>query len=1080
MIKDLRYRLGLDMGANSLGWCLVELNEENPPKPIRLIRMGVRLFRDGRRPKDKQSLAVDRRLARQMRRRRDRWLKRQHRLLDALIRHDLLPAEEAARKALVQLDPYTLRHKALDEALLPHHIGRALFHLNQRRGFKSNRKVDKADEKESGKIKSAIARVKESLAEKKARTIGEWLAMRHFNKEKDASGVERLKPLPVRARLRGEGVKAAYELYFSRDLIEQEFDAIWAAQAAHQPKIFTTEIGDELKDILLHQRPLVPVKPGKCTLEPDDKKGRAPIALPSSQRFRILQELNNLRYSIGLGQEVGLSRSQRDQFAAMLEGRKGAGKKEKADSKGKLTFEKMRQLLKLPKDTPFNLQSDKRDGLKGNATSLVLAKKDRFGDRWHDLTLAEQEVIVEKLLDVESEADIISWLKENAGLDEDAARKVANTGLADGHVNLGRRALSKVLPALEADVITYDKAVIAAGYASHSQLHTGEIFKELPYYGIPLERHVAFGSGEPKDSDEKRYGRIANPTVHIGLNQLRRVVNAVIERYGPPTQVALEVTRELKQSRDQKDRILKEQAKNQEQRDLDRVDLTKMGQRETGEALLRMKLWRELNVTDPMNRCCPYTGRQIGSGKLFSDEVEIEHILPFSRTLDDSIANKTLCFREANRHKKNGTPVEAFGKSQNGYDWEKIQAHAFNMPKNKQWRFAENAMELFEAKHGSDFLARHLNDTAYLSRIAKAYLGYICNPSDIWVTPGRLTALLRGKWGLNKLLSDSGKKDRTDHRHHAVDAATIAVTDRGLLKQIATLSGQERLERERDRIMIPYAWIGFREAIEAALPRIAVSYKPDHGHQAGLHNDTAYGFAEPYDPDNPSEVVHRVPLISFTKDEDLESIRDEDLRGRVRAHINKAEGKEFTAKLAEFVQKTGIHRVRIVETLTVIPMGRGLNEATRKSEKRDMPYKAYKGDSNYCVEIYRDEKGKWRDNVITSFHANQVAKANNGIQRLRHKSLAQNERPLVMRLCKEDTIAIGENDTRQILRLVKFSDGVIVLAATNEGGNLKARDADKSDPFKYISKSANQLFELKARRVFITELGFVHDPGFKS
>lgn len=1054
MEKKLRYRLGLDLGANSLGWCLVELNEENPPKPIRLIRLGVRLFRDGREPAGKgkvgASLAVNRRMRRQSRRRRDRWLKRQRRLLDALIRHGLLPADEATRKALVQLDPYELRRKALHEALPPHQVGRALFHLNQRRGFKSNRKVDKADEKESGKIKSAIARVKESLTEKNARTIGEWLAIRHAER------------LPVRARLRGEGAKAAYELYFSRDLIEQEFDAIWAAQAAHQPKVFTATVGAELKEILLRQRPLRPVRPGKCTLEPNDE--RAPLALPSSQRFRILQELNNLRIERGLGESESLTLSQRNLIADQLE------------RSPKVTFDRMRRMLKLGNEPRFNLESEKRSELKGNATSLVLQKDDRFGDRWHELTLAEQEVIVEKLLEVESEAALISWLKEHAGLDESAAQKVANTGLADGHVNLGRRALAKVLPALEAAVITYDKAVIVAGYASHSQLHTGEIFKELPYYGIPLERHVAFGSGDPKDSDEKRYGRIANPTVHIGLNQVRRVVNAVIERYGPPTQVALEVTRELKQSRDQKDRIQKVQAENQKQRDRDREELTSIGQRETGEALLRMKLWRELNVTDPMARCCPYTGRQIGREKLFSDEVEIEHILPFSRTLDDSIANKTLSFREANRKKGNGTPYDAFGQSP---AWAEIQARALNMPKNKQWRFAENAMELFEAKHGNDFLARHLNDTAYLSRIAKAYLGYICDPRDIWVTPGRLTALLRGKWGLNKLLSDTGKKDRTDHRHHAVDAATIAVTDRELLKQIATLSGQERLERERDRIMVlPYAWVGFREAIEAALPRIVVSYKPDHGHQAGLHNDTAYGFADPYEADKPSQVVHRVPLASFSKAEDLDGIRDEDLRKRIRDHVGTAEGKEFAAKLAEFIQKTGIHRVRVIETLTVIPMGRDRHEAERPGEKQGAPYKAYKGDGNYCVEIYRDEKGKWRDHIVTSFEAAQIARRDPA--RLRHKSLAQNGQPLVMRLCQDDTVAMEiKEGQRELYRVNNFSQNGRIFFAGLLEANADARNRDKADSFSYLNKGAPGLFDAKTRRVFVTELGFVLDPGFK-
>jgi CRISPR-associated endonuclease Csn1 len=1038
----LRYRLGLDLGANSLGWCLVELNDNN--EPTRLIRMGARLFRDGRNPKDKQSLAVARRLARGMRRRRDRWLKRQKRFMEALIRHGLLPADEAARKALVNLDPYALRRKALDEALTPHQVGRALFHLNQRRGFKSNRKVDKADEKESGKIKSALARVRDSLAEKKARTVGEWLALRHADR------------VPVRARLRGQGAQAAYELYLDREMIAQEFDAIWNAQATHQPDIFTPEAGAELKEILLRQRPLKPVKPGRCTLEPDDE--RAPLALPSSQRFRILQELNNLRIERELGVSEPLTLTQRDLLAVQLE------------RSPKVSFDRMRRLLKLGNEPRFNLESEKRTELKGNAASLAMQKDDRFGDRWHELTLTQQDAIVEQLLAEESEPALVAWLQANASLDEATALKTANTGLPDGHINLGRKALAKVLPALQSDVLTYDKAVLAAGYQSHSQLHTGEIFRELPYYGIPLERHVGFGSGDPKDSDEKRYGRIANPTVHIGLNQVRRVVNAAIERYGPPTQIVLEVTRDLKQSLDQRKRAEEQQAKNQKQNDEFRKELQELGLRDGGENLLRMKLWRELNISDPLDRRCPYTGRQISRELLFSDEIETEHILPFSRTLDDSIANKTLGFRDANRYKGNRTPSEAFGQSPDSYNWNEIQLRAMQMPKNKQWRFAVNAMEEFETKHGNDFLARHLNDTAYLSRTAKAYLSYVCDPRDVWVTPGRLTALLRGKWGLNQLLSDSDKKDRTDHRHHAVDAAVIAVTDRGLLNTISRLSAQERLERQKDRILVPYPWEGYRAALEAAIPRIVVSYKPDHGYQDGMHNDTAYGLAEPWEEKKPSQVVHRVPLASFTKASDLDAIRDDTVRERLRSHLGAVEGKDFVTKLTEFQQQTGIHRVRVVETLTVIPI-------RRKGE--ETPYKAYKGDGNYCVEIYRDEKGKWRDHIVTSFEANQIAKARGGVTRLRHKTLAQNGQPLAMRLCQDDAVAIGESESRKIMRVVKFSKGKVTLATHFEGGDLKKRDEAKDDAFEYVTKAASWLCDVKARRVFITELGFVLDPGFK-
>lgn len=1061
--KAIRYRLGLDLGANSLGWCIVSLNEAN--EPTGLVRLGVRLFRDGRNPKDKASLAVARRMARGMRRRRDRWLKRRKQFLAALTRHGLMPADDEARRALAAIDPYALRKRGLSEALTPHELGRALFHLNQRRGFRSNRKLDKADEKESGKIKSALNDVRDRLAAQGARTVGEWLAERHAQR------------LPVRARLRGQGAKAAYELYVGRDMIADEFDALWSAQASFDPSSFTAAARDELRDILLHQRPLQPVRPGRCTLEPDDE--RAPLALPSAQRYRILQELNHLRYEVAVGEERTLTLEERDLFARLLEGQSGPGRRDKVDARGQLSFDTMRRLLGLPDKVRFSIESDKRDGLKANVTSLAMAKADRFGAAWHDLSLAQQDAVVELLLEEEREAIIVERLMDLHGLDEAAALKVANTGLANSHSSLGRNALAKVLPQLAATVTTYDKAVLAAGYASHSQFHTGEYFghSALPYYGRILQSAVGFGSGNPADSEEKQFGRIANPTVHIGLNQLRKLVNAVIVRYGPPTQIALEVTRDLKQSQDQKARIQKEQAENQKQRDADREELQRLGLRETGENLLRLKLWRELNIRDPLDRRCPCTGRQIGREKLFSEEVEIEHILPFARTLDDSIANKTLAFREANRYKKNGTPFDAFGQSLHGFDWQAIQDRAANMPSNKKWRFAANAMEQFEARHGGDFLARHLTDTAYLSRTAKAYLSYVCHPNDVWVTPGRLTALLRGKWGLNQLLSDSTSKDRTDHRHHALDAATIAVTDRSLLQKIATLSGQERLARERDRILVPYPLDGFRDALEQALRRVVVSYKPDHGHQAGLHNDTAYGFVEPYARGKPSQVVHRVPLLSLTKHADLDDIRDYALRERIKSAVAGTDGKAFAAKLATFVEQTGISRVRVVETLTVIPMGRPASHPGRGRETPDMPYKAYKGDGNYCMEIFRDEAGRWRDHIVTSFEAAQIARR--APERLRHKSLAQNGMPLVMRLCQDDMVALGTDEQRKIYRVIKFTKGNLTLARHEQGGDLKHRDKDSDDDFKYLNKAASSLHEAKARRVFVTELGYVLDPGFK-
>lgn len=1031
----MAYRLGLDLGTNSIGWCLLNLNQQR--KPDRLIRLGARIFPDGRRPKDGTSLAVDRRLARQVRKRRDRFLRRRSRLLAALVRLGLMPANSAERKNLADLDPYILRKRGLDESLSLAELGRAIFHLNQRRGFRSNRKVDKGADNESGKIRSAVTATRGLLDREKARTVGEWLARRHEQRE------------PVRARLRGMGAKATYDLYVDRDMIAHEFDALWEKQRSFHPQALTDVAHDELRDILLYQRPLKPVRPGRCTFEPNDD--RAPLALPSSQHFRIYQELNNLRALNEGFSEIPLTREQRDTIAADLL----CGKKR--------SFDQIRRALKL--SARFNLESEKRKELKGCATAAVLGHKSRFGSAWHELSLGRQNEIVEKLLATESEAELTAWLERDYGLSDEAARAVANANLAEGYGRLGRKALSRILPKLADTVVTYDSAVKAAGYVSHSDFYTGEIHDSLPYYGKSLERYVGFGTGEIGHSDEKRYGRIANPTVHIGLNQLRKLVNAIIEGYGQPDEIIVEVARDLKLSYAKRREIEEEQAERQKRNDEFRNKLATLGLPDSAENILRLRLWTELAPHDPADRRCPFTGEPISPTKLFSPEVEIEHLLPFKRSLDDSIPNKTVSLRRANRDKGNNTPFEAFGHSPKGYDWPIILERAQAFPANKRWRFAENAMERY-LRDEKDFLARHLNDTAYLSRIAKEYLSAICPPAQIWVTPGRLTAMLRAKWGLNSILSDSNRKQRDDHRHHALDAVVIAVADRSLLKRVADAAGCAH-DAGLNRLLsdMPQPWDGFRNAVASAIERVVVSHKPDHGHQGELHNDLAYGFVDQPDTDGVARVVRRRKIEEINSGhlgpDSEDGVRDLALRKQLQEAIGDATGNELKKRLFAFSERTGIRRIRVTERLTVIDIP-------------DSPFKSYKGDSNYAFEIYRDEAGRWKRDVVTTFKANQVKPT----ERLRDRHLALNGKPLVMRLCKNDLIAIEEGSARRIMLVVKFGWGRVTLAEHQEA-NTRERNDNKGVAFKYKDCGVSTLFELKARRVFIDLLGYVLDPGFK-
>lgn len=1014
-MQKMRYRLALDLGSTSLGWAMLRLNAQN--EPCAVIKAGVRIFSDGRNPKDGSSLAVSRREARAMRRRRDRLLKRKARMMKTLLVHGFFPQDESARKALELLEPLALRAKGLDQALHPAEFARALFHINQRRGFKSNRKTDKK-ENESGALKTAIGQLREAMQTTGCRTVGEWLFARHQN------------GLPIRARYRenritrDDGktkVEKSYDLYIDRAMIEAEFDALWAKQAELNPMQFHEAARAELKDCLLHQRPLKPVKPGRCTLMPEEE--RAPLALPSQQSFRIYQEVNNLRLiREGLTEEP-LTRAQRDQIVQALE------------SKSKVTFAQIKKLLGL--SGQFNLEDDKRTELKGNASSATLGKNEHFGAAWAVMDTAQQDRTVMQLLTEENEARLIQWLQTHTGVDEITAERIANAALPEGYGSLSSKALDKILPVLQRDVITYDKAVIAAGFDHHSHIShaaTGEILPTLPYYGEYLQRHVGFGSGKPEDSPEKRFGKIANPTVHIGLNQVRTVVNALIKRYGHPSEVIVEVARDLKQSQEQRKEEQKRQSDNQRRNERMREQIAGLlntsPERVRTIDLHKMILWEELNRDNAADRRCPYSGVQISAAMLFSDQVEVEHILPFSQTLDDSLNNKTVAMRQANRIKGNRTPWQAKDDfAAQGWTTADMMGRAEQMPKNKRYRFGENGYAQW-LREDKGFLARALNDTRHLSRVAKEYLSLIC-PQNTRAIPGQMTAMLRAKFGLNDILGLNGEKNRNDHRHHAVDACVIAVTDQGMLQRFASASASAR-ERQINKLVdtMPLPWASYREHVKRAIDTIWVSHKPDHGHEGAMHNDTAYGLLE---------------------------------NGRV--HVRKlVEGQ----------------RVREESILKVIPFSNAKANARHGllPDGQPRPYKGYKGDSNYCIEIVRNDKGKWEGEVISTFEAYQLVRQG-GVKRLRNPSLSCSGKPLVMRLMIDDLVKLNLTETSSMVgRIATISgNGQIFMAPHNEA-NVDSRNRDKNDAFAYISKYPGSLQKAKGRRISVSPSGELRDPGF--
>ena len=1099
--NNTRYRLGLDMGTNSIGWAAVRLGDDGEPRGI--VDMGVRIFPDGRNPTDKTSNAVDRRVARGQRRRRDRYLKRREDLIGALVEYGLMPENADERKNIAndneRFDPYELRAKALDEPLKPFELGRAIFHLDQRRGFKSNRKSESGDNAdEAQKTRSDISKLRGRIEESGARTLGEYLAKRRGFKSnrKSESGARTPGERPAKRRRKGKSVRArpGVGLYPDRAMYEEEFKRIRAAQEVHQS--LSAEQWDRLRNyIIFYQRDLKAVDPGLCLFEGKEK--RAAKALPLFQEFRMLQEVNNLKIQVGT-QDRLLTEEERERALVRL----------RSGISVNLNVDKPLAALGLPAGAKFNLAAGGRKRITGDETTAKLAALPKkattrrpatpglFGKKWLEFSLEERNEIARFLLDTEDPEVARERAMREWGLSDAQAVALSNVSLVSGYGNLSEKAIRKILPHLEKG-LGYSDAVIAAGYQHHSDFRDGEAHGRLPYYGEVLKRD-AVGADDKKDpeidGEPARYGRIANPTVHIGLGQLRRVVNGLIQVYGKPEEIVVELARDLKMNKEQKDNYQRQQSEGGKRNERFRKDLESAEVEVNHDILRKLRLWEEQGP--PQNRVCPYTGRQISFEMVVSAQTEVDHILPFSRTLDNSVSNMVVCIAEANRVKGNQTPYEAFGqKNLPGYDYDDILANVADFPGNKRWRFQPDAMERFEEENA--FLDRQLNETQYLSRTARTYLAHLYNEraegkQRVRAIPGRMSALLRRGWGLNGLVSESGeeqteRKQRDDHRHHAIDAFIVANTTQGLLQQFARAAGSSWKDAAENLAeLTPKPWDGFdRNELRPFLNKLVVSHRPDRGTRGvkgkttgQLHNDTAYGIIKTAE-DGSSEVVRRKPLSDFKSKKHIEAVRDPALRDALNQLWDELGGK--AAEFSEHAERKGVllnghiqkvRRVRVCEKQRVIPI-------------RDRDGKAYKGylpGGNEFADIWQMRDGSWRTVVVPTFDANQpgfdIEKFRPLTTKGKHKGKPDPSAKRLMRIQIDDMGALGEGSEQRIVRVRKMSNsksGALVWLDDHNEANVAARVGKRE--IRDMKYSARQLQQQDFRKVHVDEIGrVVHNP----
>lgn len=345
-----------------------------------------------------------------------------------------------------------------------------------------------------------------------------------------------------------------------------------------------------------------------------------------------------------------------------------------------------------------------------------------------------------------------------------------------------------------------------------------------------------------------------NPVVLRSCAQLRRVVNSIIRHYGLPDTIRVEVANELKHTEHEKKIITSGNIFNRRTNEKAKDDIVQFfglpdSAHVKGRDLEKVRLYNEQGGKDP------YTGQGIDFGRMLTerDYVEIDHVLPFSRSCDNSKTNKVLVLTKSNRDKANRTPYEWMTSGEPAApNWDEfcIRMNVWAKDKDPKHYYSSKLAKLKEENFTNNldtFISRNLNDTRYMSKdVAKWLTDCLPFPDDgrrhVFCVSVAATGLMRRVWRIG-ILNEEGKKDRDDDRHHAVEAAVIAACTPSVVKSIALISEEHATHHDTDRLLnrsLPYS--EYKDQVEAWIPCIVPTYSPTRTATGALFKENAYSY----------------------------------------------------------------------------------------------------------------------------------------------------------------------------------------------------------------------------------------------
>lgn len=651
-------------------------------------------------------------------------------------------------------------------------------------------------------------------------------------------------------------------VFYRQDYLD-EFNAIWDEQAKHH-KALTEDLKKEIRDVVIfYQRRLKSQKglisfcefeSRKIEVEKDGKKKTEmrgmrviPRSSPLFQEFKIWQVLNNIEvYGKGKKSRRNIKEKQiasetTEQERRLLFQEEKELLAKELSIKQKITkAEALKLLFDNPTELDFNFKEiqgnltqaklfeayQKIVELSGHELNLKQSAEDILNDvsnifkalqintgilhfdtnknldeqalykLWHLLYSYEGD---KSNTGIES---LINKLKNDFGFDKEAATILANVTFQDDYGSLSAKAIRKILPYLK-EGNQFDVACEYAGYRhSKSSLTKEELDKKILKNRLDIL---------PKNS-------LRNPVVEKILNQMINVVNTIIDVYGKPGEIRVELARELKKNAKQREELTKsidtttklhEDIKTKLQKEFGLPNVSRND-------IIRYKLYEELK-DNKYNTL--YSNTYISQEKLFSKEFDIEHIIPQSRLFDDSFSNKTLELRSINIEKGNKTAhdfvKEKYGETDNENSLDKFLVRIEDLHKRGVISNAKyKKLKMTESEIPDGFINRDLGNTQYIAKYAKTMLEDLVK--FVVSTTGSITERLREDWQLVDVMKElnwdkynalglteeftnrDGNvikriKDwtkRNDHRHHAMDALTVAFTKRQYIQYLNNLNAK--------------------------------------------------------------------------------------------------------------------------------------------------------------------------------------------------------------------------------------------------------------------------------------------------